>query len=516
MKEKYNSCISHKNSKDHVDGSLKELRELSDAVVSREGELDNLKTQAEAVIKNTSPKGAEDINRNLEQLRTDWENLRLKCQQDQGPLQHALQSVLEHQSRAQQLEREVVELLDRLQILDLEPPDENEPEIVWRNCLLTRSSILAEESRVEELHLKLKDLGKFSQNEKLSAKVLDVIREYNRVKGKIIKRCSQLMENLRQGFQELLKEFEQWRNSTRNLLDSSLDTNDEMLTRLYLQHIEDYLASSSELQVQFDRFRGLEGMMNNIFSSEQTAAFGAELREALWQREFFTDLLIKRRGQIQEMRQPRCTPQNDGERRDPENVQKITRQKKHQGANLRSRTVNNQDLASHKLLMQKFEDWLKSQDQKLANILAANNARSSREMKRRKQGLKVLNCHVPRGQKIFEELISAKCAGVNEEEKQLEDLRYRWILYKTKLSEAGELLIQGQDEVDEFGKTSGGICHYLSRACCAALPLQLLLLLLLLLAFLLPLIEEQDSCSVVNNFARSFYLTLRYQGPPPT
>lgn len=49
-----------------------------------------------------------------------------------------------------------------------------------------------------------------------------------------------------------------------------------------------------------------------------------------------------------------------------------------------------------------------------------------------------------------------------------------------------------------------------------ALPLQLLLLLLLLLLFLLPVGEEPRSCSLANNFARSFRLMLRYSGPPPT
>ena len=49
-----------------------------------------------------------------------------------------------------------------------------------------------------------------------------------------------------------------------------------------------------------------------------------------------------------------------------------------------------------------------------------------------------------------------------------------------------------------------------------ALPLWLLLLALLLLAFLLPFFEDVASCSLTNNFARSFNVMLRYEGPPPT
>ncbi|XP_054871829.1 nesprin-2 isoform X5 [Amphiprion ocellaris] len=51
----------------------------------------------------------------------------------------------------------------------------------------------------------------------------------------------------------------------------------------------------------------------------------------------------------------------------------------------------------------------------------------------------------------------------------------------------------------------------------AAFPLQLLLLLLLLLPCLIPVSESDPSCTVANNFARSFYPMLHYtNGPPPT
>nr|XP_054594445.1 nesprin-3 isoform X2 [Nothobranchius furzeri] len=56
----------------------------------------------------------------------------------------------------------------------------------------------------------------------------------------------------------------------------------------------------------------------------------------------------------------------------------------------------------------------------------------------------------------------------------------------------------------------------LQRICRLALLLWLLLLSLLLLAFLLPLMDEGNSCSLSNNFARSFSVMLRYDGPPPT
>ncbi|XP_072538856.1 nesprin-2a isoform X2 [Salminus brasiliensis] len=58
---------------------------------------------------------------------------------------------------------------------------------------------------------------------------------------------------------------------------------------------------------------------------------------------------------------------------------------------------------------------------------------------------------------------------------------------------------------------------FFSRVLRAAFPLHLLFLMLLVLACLVPLSEQDYSCTLSNNFARSFYPMLRYtNGPPPT
>ncbi|XP_070798547.1 nesprin-2 [Pituophis catenifer annectens] len=74
--------------------------------------------------------------------------------------------------------------------------------------------------------------------------------------------------------------------------------------------------------------------------------------------------------------------------------------------------------------------------------------------------------------------------------------------------------MEEKEETDSFApKKYAFFCRVLR----AALPLQLFLLLLLFLASLIPVSEEDYSCTQTNNFARSFYPMLRYiNGPPPT
>uniref|UniRef100_A0A8C1Z2Q9 Spectrin repeat containing, nuclear envelope family member 3 n=3 Tax=Cyprinus carpio TaxID=7962 RepID=A0A8C1Z2Q9_CYPCA len=170
-----------------------------------------------------------------------------------------------------------------------------------------------------------------------------------------------------------------------------------------------------------------------------------------------------------------------------------------------------------------FEAWLHKENDKLTGILNNQRSLSAKELRIRQNTLKGLRANVAWGQSQFQKLMVGRQSKSAEEDVELEELRYRWMLYKSKLKEAGDLkgLLknkgvhgQGQEHV-RSGKGKSGL-SFLYRVCRVALPLQLLLLALLLLAFLLPMMDEGTSCSLSNNFARSFNIMLRYDGPPPT
>ncbi|XP_063803684.1 nesprin-3 isoform X2 [Pseudophryne corroboree] len=170
----------------------------------------------------------------------------------------------------------------------------------------------------------------------------------------------------------------------------------------------------------------------------------------------------------------------------------------------------------HMTLLMEFEHWLQAENSKLNRICAAEIS-SSDGIQTKQSKLQKLQCRVPQGQKLFNSLLLCRSAMTVTEDLRLEDLRYRWMLYKSKLHDSGNHTnLDVLQEPRVINKKSGGLCSFLHRVCSAALPLQLLLLLLLLLMFLLPLLLESKNCALSNNFARSFNLMLKYEGPPPT
>lgn len=175
-----------------------------------------------------------------------------------------------------------------------------------------------------------------------------------------------------------------------------------------------------------------------------------------------------------------------------------------------------------------FEAWLQKENDTLSGILSTEGTLSTKELKIRQNTLMTLRSSVDWGQEQFQLLLMAwAVAGARAdrgaEDVGMEEIRYRWMLYKSKLKDVGDLKAllnvkgasaAGQEEHTRTakGKTPG----LLYRVCRVALPLWLLLLALLLLAFFLPWMDEGSSCSLSNNFARSFNIMLRYHGPPPT
>ncbi|XP_063145116.1 nesprin-2 [Candoia aspera] len=88
------------------------------------------------------------------------------------------------------------------------------------------------------------------------------------------------------------------------------------------------------------------------------------------------------------------------------------------------------------------------------------------------------------------------------------------LICKNKASCLVVILMEDREETNPVAPEKYAFIYRVLRA---ALPLQLFFLLVLFLASLIPVSEEDYSCTQTNNFARSFYPMLQYiNGPPPT
>ncbi|XP_064809422.1 nesprin-3-like isoform X2 [Oncorhynchus masou masou] len=175
-----------------------------------------------------------------------------------------------------------------------------------------------------------------------------------------------------------------------------------------------------------------------------------------------------------------------------------------------------------------FEAWLQKENGTLSGILSTEGLLSTKELKIRQNTLMTLRSSVDWGQEQFQLLlmtwaVAGARADRGAEDVGMEEIRYRWMLYKSKLKDVGDLKAllnvkgagaAGREEHTRTAKEKTPGLLY--RVCRVALPLWLLLLALLLFAFFLPWMDEASSCSLSNNFARSFNIMLRYHGPPPT
>nr|XP_057913320.1 nesprin-3 isoform X2 [Doryrhamphus excisus] len=167
-----------------------------------------------------------------------------------------------------------------------------------------------------------------------------------------------------------------------------------------------------------------------------------------------------------------------------------------------------------------FEAWLCRENQLLMGILSTKRGTlKSNQVKMQQDTLKALRAGLPWGEEQFH-LLLQESKDTSSQDAAFEELRYRWILYKSKLSDVPVLRTRMASkrvpakQKDLAAKPTKWA--WLQRACGLALPVWLLLLALLLLAFLLPIMDQDSSCSLYNNFARSFNVMLRYSGPPPT
>ncbi|XP_061098637.1 uncharacterized protein LOC133128846 [Conger conger] len=87
---------------------------------------------------------------------------------------------------------------------------------------------------------------------------------------------------------------------------------------------------------------------------------------------------------------------------------------------------------------EEFEAWLQAEHAKLSRILRQRRKLTANELKLRQRELEELRSHVGLGQSFLQGLLTSQ-GGAGVDDPCLEELRYRWVLHKSKLQDAGDL-----------------------------------------------------------------------------
>ncbi|NWR44331.1 SYNE3 protein, partial [Regulus satrapa] len=407
--------------------------------------------------------------------------------------------------------------------LDLEK--EPQPDLLGKKTQLQRLQMIQDD--LAELAVHMEELEKLVQSNTTHRHEMNQLSSDSQALKRSLEMMIQQSEDHIQkhwAYNDKLSDLQQWISVTREKIDSCHDADGEQNTEGRLEDLERLLAEFPDKEIQLHLVEAHGQLVMENSSPEETAHVQAEvdqLKES-WKslKEMATGLLKKWQlsRPVADKKKKRAFVDSRWMSRPAFHLFDVDPNHKQE------KMGEGQSPSSHLKLLHDFEEWLQGENTQLTKILAGTPS-SAEEVKAHQSKLEELQSHVPHGQHLFEDLLHLHPVIGNSE--HLEDLRYRWMLHKSKLRESLSSPVGDSPQllssafalcslVCVFQKRSGGVCWYLHRVCRAALPLQLLLLLLLQLAFLLPLAEETHSCTLANNFARSFKLMLRYEGPPPT
>ncbi|NXF36120.1 SYNE3 protein, partial [Nyctibius bracteatus] len=399
--------------------------------------------------------------------------------------------------------------------LDLEK--EPRPDLLGKKTQLQRLQMIQDD--LAELVIQMEEVEKLVQSNTTHRHEMNqLLSDSHALKRSLEMMIQQSEEHVQKhwAYNDKLSDLQQWITVTTEKIDSYQGAEGEQNTEGRVADLERWLAEFPDKEIQLYLVEAHGQLVMENSSPEETAHVQAELDKLKesWRslKEMATGLLKKWQLNRPVADKKKKTAFVDSRWMSGPAFHLLNVDPSHKQERIRE----GQNTSSHLKLLCNFEEWLQGENTKLTKILAVTSS-STEEIKARQGKLEELQSRVPDGQHLFEDLLHLH--PVIGDSEDLEDLRYRWMLYKSKLKESMSspvFIFLSCSLVCAFQKRSGGVCSFLHRVCWAALPLQLLLLLLLLLAFLLPLAEETHSCTLSNNFARSFNLMLRYERPPPT
>ncbi|KAF6732720.1 Nesprin-3 [Oryzias melastigma] len=419
-----------------------------------------------------------------------------------NPDLHSMKSQNDYNDRNQQLELDILRL--KVLLHDLETKLNNPPFYShnyedqmlgrWRTFEDTRKQLEEHESHVENLKAQYDDLLKRSANSHfLSEEMVAVDTELQRMKSRATELCFKSQTRVEELLQESLQEYANWSLRASKALEKSAGVNDSSLIEDPIIEINVLLNERYDLNNRLSALEQTGDQFESIFEPEKANDMLVKLRDAIQQQELLDNQMVQEKERMRglilgtkdfdigykkveakiasfrERLEEADTPQTD--------VFAIQKQSK--------------DIRA---LMKDLEDFW---DHFLALDLLVSTSEENRNLY---DGL-VESWHVLQGE-----------AEAKRYEKSIAMSNHKDFLKVKMGKEYYEEMIKKTEARNRSLQRS----KLVNRVCRVALPLWLLFTFLLLACFLLPFVDESNSCSLTNNFARSFNVMLRYHGPPPT
>ncbi|RLW10286.1 hypothetical protein DV515_00001998 [Chloebia gouldiae] len=331
--------------------------------------------------------------------------------------------------------------------LDLEK--EPRPDLLGKKTQLQRLQMIQDD--LAELAIHMEEVEKLVQSNTTHRHEMNQLSSDSQALKRSLEMMIQQSEDHVQKhwtYNDKLSDLQQWISVTREKIDSCQDADGEQNTEGRLEDLERLLAEFPDKEIQLNLVEA-HGQLVMENSPEETAHVQAELDQL---KESWKSLKEMAIGLLKKWQLNR--PGADKKKRALMDSRWMSRPAFHlfdvDPNHKQEKMEEGQSASTHLKLLHDFEEWLRGENTELTKILARTPS-STEEIKAHQSKLEELQSRVPHGQRLFEDLLHLHPVVGSSED--LEELRYRWMLYKSKLRESLSSPSAGSlEEPDRFRK----------------------------------------------------------------
>ncbi|KAM6075384.1 nesprin-3 isoform 2-T5 [Chlamydotis macqueenii] len=332
--------------------------------------------------------------------------------------------------------------------LDLEK--EPRPDLLGKKTQLQRLQMIQDD--LAELAIQMEEVEKLVQSNSTHRREMNQLSSDSQALKRSLEMMIQQSEEHVQkhwAYCDKLSDLQQWITVTMEKIDSYQGADGEQKTEGRVADLERWLAEFPDKEIQLHLVEAHGQLVMENSSPEETAHIQAELDQLKksWRslKEMAIGLLKK-----WQINRPAADKKKtafvDSRWMSGPALHHLDVDPNHKQERI-GEELNTRSQMKH---LSDFKEWLRGENTKLTKIRAMTSS-STEEIKASQSKLEMLQSCVPDGQRRFEDLLRLHPVTGNSED--LEDLRYRWMLYKSELKESMSSLSPGAlKELDKFRK----------------------------------------------------------------